>query len=82
MYLVKKNRNSVLHIHTIDNPDPPTYSMKVTDIYGGDATKRQVAEALKIERTPAPMNRRKEFTRCHLPRAVITDTAGQLAPNQ
>ena len=56
--------------------------MKVTDVYGGDATKRQVAEALKIERTPAPMNRREEFTRCHLPRAVITDTARQLAPTQ
>ena len=84
--LTKKNKNSVLHSHTIDkhadNPDPPTYSMKVTDVYGGDATKRQVAEALKIERTPAPMNRREEFTRCHLPRAVITDTARQLAPTQ
>ena len=84
--LIKKNKNSVLHSHTIDkhadNPDPPTYSMKVTDVYGGDATKRQVAEALKIERTPAPMNRREEFTRCHLPRAVITDTARQLAPTQ
>ena len=59
-----------------------TYSMKVTDIYGGDATKRQVAEALKIKRTPAPVSRREEFTRCHLPRAVITDTDRQLAPTQ
>ena len=84
--LTKKNKNSVLHRHTIDkhadDPNPPKYSMKVTDIYGGDKTKRQVAEALKIERTPAPMNRREEYSRCKLPRAVITDTARQLAPTQ
>ena len=80
--LIKKSKSSVLHSHTVDkhanNPDPPIYSMRVTDVYGGDATKRQVAKALKIERTPAPMNRREEFTRCKLPRAVITDIARQL----
>ena len=86
--LVKKSKNSVLHSHTVSNhadaPDPPKYSMKVTDVYGGDATKRQVAEALKIERTSSDrlLNRREEYTRCKLPRAAITDTARQLTPAQ
>ena len=67
-----------------DTPTPPKYVMKVTDVYGGDATKRQVAEALKIENTPAHqlMNRREEYTRCKLPRAAITDTASQFPPKQ
>ena len=54
--LRKKHKDSVLHNHTIsrhsDTPTVPKYIMRVTDVYGGDATKRQVAEAVKIESTP------------------------------
>ena len=86
--LDSKSKNSVLHTHTVtkhtNTPTPPEYTMRVTGVYRGDATKRQVAEALKIENTPAHqlMNRRDEYTRCKLPKAAITDTARKLAPNQ
>ena len=86
--LSNKSKHSVLHHHTEtihgDAPTPPEFTMTVTDVYRGDATKRQVAEALKIERTPAErlMNRREEYARCKLPRAAITDTARLLAPTQ
>ena len=86
--LSNKSKHSVLHHHTetihSDAPTPPEFTMTVTDVYRGDATKRQVAEALKIERTPAErlMNRREEYARCKLPRAAITDTARLLAPTQ
>ena len=72
-----RDENSVLHIHSntkhADSPNPPKYIMKVTNVFGGDATKRQIAEAIKIENTPTHrlMNRKEEFTRCKLPRAVI-----------
>ena len=86
--LSNKSKHSVLHHHTETihgaAATPPEFTMTVTDVYRGDATKRQVAEALKIERTPAErlMNRREEYARCKLPRAAITDTARLLAPTQ
>ena len=35
-------------LHHSDDVTPPTYSMKVTAVHGGDATLRQVTEGVKI----------------------------------
>ena len=54
--LEKEYKSSVLLAHTrekhTDCPNPPVFTMTVRDIFTGDATKRQVAEALCIENTP------------------------------
>ena len=46
--LKKQHKDSVLHAHNCkkhaDAAILPTYTMTVTDVYVGDATKRQVAE--------------------------------------
>ena len=42
--------------HSAD-PSPPAFKMEVTGVYAGDATKRQVSEAVKIRNTAGQMNR-------------------------
>ena len=43
--------------------------MTVTGVYGGDATKRQIAEAIRIQNTPSPqlLNRQEEWRQFNLP---------------
>ena len=54
--LKNKSSHSVLWRHTSlhhsDDETPPTYSMKVTAIHGGDATMRQVTEGVRISNAP------------------------------
>ena len=46
------------------------FEMKVTGVYGGDATKRQVAEAINIQHTQGStlINRQDEWRQVRLPR--------------
>ena len=46
----------------------PKFKMKVTGVYGGDATKRLVSEAVKIRTTTGQMNRQEEWRQIRLPR--------------
>ena len=47
--------------------------MKVTGIFGGDATKRQVRESVLIQKVPSNdlMNRRDEWRQVKLPRVEL-----------
>ena len=51
--IVKKSKDSVFHVHGVEEHggrvQVKDYEMKVTGVYGGDATKRQVAEAVRIQ---------------------------------
>ena len=81
--LRRGHSSSALHAHSCnkhaDAPTPPQYNMEVVAVYAGDATKRQIAEALLIEHTPSDqrINRKEEFTRCHVPRVVSWDSTQQ-----
>ena len=46
------------------------YEMKITGMYGGDATKRKVAEVIKIQHTQGQelINRQDEWRQVRLPR--------------
>ena len=46
------------------------YEMKITGVYGGDATKRQVAEAINIQHAQGStlINRQDEWRQVRLPR--------------
>ena len=65
--LRNKSKDSALYAHSINKhhhtTTSPVYSMKVTHVYRGDATKRQLSEALMIEKTQThcQINRRDEF---------------------
>ena len=50
----KKEKKSPMHLHNIEQHDGNTSGlrMKVTGVFGGDATKRQVREAVVIQQTP------------------------------
>ena len=52
--LEKKTENSPLHIHNMEkhNGETPGFKMKVTGVFGGDATKRQVRESVLIQQIP------------------------------
>ena len=57
--------------HSAD-PSPPAFKMKVTGVYAGDATKRQVSEAVKIRNTAGQMNRQEEWRQIRLPRLGLS----------
>ena len=46
------------HKHNIENHkgklEPSDFVMTVTGVYGGDATKRQIAEAIRIQHNRVP----------------------------
>ena len=71
--IINKDENSVFHKHNVDSHDgnlqPSDYIMTVTGVYGGDATKRHVAEAIIIQHTQGPqlLNRRDEWRQGNLP---------------
>ena len=62
------------HVDTehADDNTPPTFKMEVTGIYGGDATMRQVSEAVKIKHTHGQMNRQEEWRQIRLPRLALS----------
>ena len=74
----KKEKKSPLHLHNVERHDGgnPGFSMKVTGVFGGDATKRQVREAVVIQQTPMNelMNRRDEWRQVKLPRIELSVT--------
>ena len=57
--------------HSAD-PSPPKFKMEVTGVYAGDATKRQVSEAVKIRNTAGQMNRQEEWRQIRLPRLGLS----------
>ena len=49
------------------------YEMKVTGVFGGDATKRQVAEAVHIQHARGELiNRQDEWRQVKLPRIELS----------
>ena len=72
--IVKKNKESPFVVHSEERHGERAkledYEMKITGMYGGDATKRQVAEAIKIQHTQGPelINRQDEWRQVRLPR--------------
>ena len=72
--IVKKNKESPFVVHSEERHGERAkledYKMKITGMYGGDATKRQVAEAIKIQHTQGQelINRQDEWRQVRLPR--------------
>ena len=73
-----KNKNSPLHTHNEERHEGRNeegFGMKVTGIYTGDATKRQIAEATQIRHTRSInaniMNRQDEWRQVKLPRIEL-----------
>ena len=75
--IINKNDESVFHKHSVENHNgtltPADFIMTITGIYGGDATKRQVAEAVRIQHAQGPqlLNRQDEWRQVHLPRVDL-----------
>ena len=74
--LHKKNRKSPLVLHNVEkhnNENAPGFEMKVTGVFGGDATKRQVQESVLIQQTKTEelINRRDEWRQVKLPRIEL-----------
>ena len=72
--IVKKHKESPFVVHSEERHGERAkledYEMKITGMYGGDATKRQVAEAIKIQHTQGStlINRQDEWRQVRLPR--------------
>ena len=74
--LHKRNVKSPLHLHNVEkhsDAPPPGFVMRVTGVYGGDATKRQVRESVLIQKIPEDgmINRRDEWRQIKLPRVAL-----------
>ena len=74
--LHRKNAKSPLHLHNTEkhsDAPPPGFEMKVTGVFGGDATKRQVRESVLIQKVPEDelINRRDEWRQVKLPRVEL-----------
>ena len=57
-----------LRVYVTMSAEPPKFKMEVTEIFGGDALKRQVSEAIQIRETRGQMNRQEEWRQIQLPR--------------
>ena len=72
-----KNEGSVFHIHSVECHDgelgQSDFTMRVTGVYGGDATKRQVAEAVRIQHAQGTqlLNRQDEWRQVNLPHVEL-----------
>ena len=71
--IVRKNKESPLVVHSEEKHGRvrlEDYVMKVTGMYGEDATKRQIAEAVTIQHNQgsALINRQDEWRQMKLPR--------------
>ena len=55
------------------NGETPGFKMKVTGVFGGDATKRQIKESVLIQQTPNGdlINRQDEWRQVTLPRIEL-----------
>ena len=76
MDLPRKNAKSPLHLHNTEkhsDATPPGFEMKVTGVFGGDVTKRQVRESVLIQKVPEDelINRRDEWRQVKLPRVEL-----------
>ena len=74
----RKRRRAPLHLHNVEqhNGNTPGFWMKVTEVFGGDATKWQVRKAVVIQQTPGRelMNRRDEWRHVTLPHMELCVT--------
>ena len=75
--IVKKSKHSPFHMHNEEKHNGSgsvsDYEMKVTRVYSGDATKRQVSEAVQIRHAQgAVMNRQDEWRQVKLPRIQLS----------
>ena len=67
----------MFHVHGVEEHggrvQVKDYEMKVTGVYGGDATKRQVAEAVTIQHAQGGLlNRQDEWRQVKLPRINLS----------
>ena len=69
--LDKKDKTSVLWRHAKEEHESriPAYKMNVTGVFGDDAMKRQIMEAIKIKNTENVINEKGEFYEPLLPSA-------------
>ena len=75
--IVKKSKDSPFHMHNVekhgDTGGVSDYEMRVTKVYSGDATKRQVSEAVQIQHARgAVINRKDEWRQVKLPRIQLS----------
>ena len=73
----KKSVDSPFHIHNVEkhggDGSVADYQMKVTKVFGGDATKRQVSEAVQIQHSQGQLiNRQDEWRQVTLPRIQLS----------
>ena len=74
----ENSMESPLHVHGVEEHggsiDVRDFEMKVTGVYGNDATKRQVAEAVQIHhaRRGGILNRQDEWRQIKLPRINLS----------
>ena len=75
---INKSKDSVMLRHVtekhINDVTESKFKMRVTETYGDDCLLRQVAEGVKINRTPDDklINNKSEFNQARLPRTVVT----------
>ena len=68
----------MFHVHGVEEHGGRVqvrdFEMKVTGVYGGDATKRQVAEAVTIQHAQGEglLNRQDEWRQVKLPRINLS----------
>ena len=76
--LERKDRMSALHVHDLERPDGNTqgFKMRVTGVFGGDATKRQITESVLIEQSKRYklINRCDEWRHIKLPGLELRST--------
>ena len=77
MHFVKKSKDSPFHMHSIKKHNGSGrvahYEMKVTKVYSGDATKRQVSEAIQIQHAQGEvMNKQDEWRQVKLRYPIST----------
>ena len=74
----KRSKESPFHVHNMEkhggvSEGAAGYEMKVTGVFGGDATKRQVAEAVRIQHARGELiNRQDEWRQVKLPRIELS----------
>ena len=75
--IINKSKDSPFHAHDVEkhnsDSDIVNYEMKVTKVFGGDATKRQISEAIQIQHTQGTIiNRQEEWRQVKLPRIQLS----------
>ena len=76
--IVEKSEDIVFHVHGVEEHrgrvQVRDFEIKVTGVYGGDATKRQVAEAVVIQQAQGEglLNRQDEWRQVKLSRINLS----------